>query len=294
MLMRSILFVPGDNEKMLYKCARLTADIIMLDLEDAVVPSRKQAAREMVAELIDSADDTLRERLWVRLNAWQSGMLEEDLEALAALMPTGYMLPKSRSAQDVSDLDRLLDNIELSDEHRRSRIIPMVTEVPEALFTMHTYHSSIPRLQGMSWGAEDLAAAVGASNNREADGSWAPTYEMARSQCLLAASTSRVSAIDTVFTNYRDAHGLDKYAQKAARDGFDGMLAIHPGQVDIINAAFTPSKAEIKYAQEVIAAFAKQPEAGAIGVRGRMLDLPHLVQAKRLMVKHQAIVAASA
>ncbi len=132
MLMRSVLFVPGGNEKMLAKCENLTADILMLDLEDAVVPSRKAAARELVANLIDTADESLRRRLWVRVNAWQSGLLEEDLEIIAPLMPTGYLLPKARSAQDVSDLDRLLDNLELSDEHRRSRILAMVTEVPEA------------------------------------------------------------------------------------------------------------------------------------------------------------------
>jgi len=168
MLMRSVLFVPGGSEKMLAKCEQLTADILMLDLEDAVVPARKAAARELVANLIDSADEHLRKRLWVRVNSWQSGLLEEDLEVIAPLMPTGYLLPKARSAQDVSDLDRLLDHLELSDEHRRSRIIAMVSEVPEALQTLDSYRTVLPRFEGMSWGAEDLSAALGASPNRDA------------------------------------------------------------------------------------------------------------------------------
>ncbi len=291
MLMRSVLFVPGGSEKMLAKCESLTADILMLDLEDAVVPARKAAARELVASLIDSADEHLRGRLWVRINAWQSGLLEEDLEVIAPLMPTGYLLPKARSAKDVSDLDRLLDNLELSDEHRRSRIISMVSEVPEALQQLASYNTVLPRFEGMSWGAEDLSAALGASSNRDANGEWLPIYEFARTQCRIAAASANVSALDTVFTDYTNTEGLKRYAKNAARDGFDGMLAIHPGQVDIINAAFTPTAEEVDRAHKVVEAFAASPDAGAIGFEGVMLDLPHLVQAKRVLQRHQSILA---
>lgn len=291
MLMRSVLFVPGASEKMLAKCESLSADIIMLDLEDSVVPARKPEARDLVAALIDNAGDALRKRLWVRINSWQSGLLEEDLEVIAPLMPTGYLLPKARSAQDVSDLDRLLDNLELSDEHRRSRILAMVTEVPEALQQLSSYNTVLPRFEGMAWGAEDLSAALGASANRDADGEWLPVYEFARTQCRIAAASANVSALDTVYTDYKDAEGLERYAARAARDGFDGMLAIHPDQVDIINHAFTPSAEAVEHAREVIAAFTASPDTGAIGLHGKMLDLPHLVQAKRVLMRHESIAA---
>ncbi len=291
MLMRSVLFVPGGSEKMLSKCEGLTADILMLDLEDAVVPARKAVARDLVAKLIDSADEALRERLWVRINSWQSGLLEEDLEVIAPLMPKGYLLPKARSAKDVSDLDRLLDNLELSDEHRRSRIISMVSEVPEALQQLASYNTVLPRFEGMSWGAEDLSAALGASSNRDAKGEWLPIYEYARTQCRIAAASANVSALDTVYTDYKNSEGLKRYAQNAARDGFDGMLAIHPNQVDVINAAFTPTAQEVNHAHQVVEAFAANPDAGAIGFNGMMLDLPHLVQAKRVLQRHESIGA---
>lgn len=289
MLKRSVLFVPGGSEKMLAKCASLTADILMLDLEDAVVPVAKAAAREMVARLIDGADESLRQRLWVRINSWQSGLLEEDLEVIAPLMPTGYLLPKARSAKDVSDLDRLLDNLELSDGHRRSRILSMVTEVPEALQTLASYNTVLPRFEGMSWGAEDLSAALGASTNRDTSGEWLPIYQFARTQCRIAAASAGVSALDTVYTDYKNMAGLHTYANQAARDGFDGMLAIHPAQVETINTAFTPSSEAVERAHKIIEAFAANPGAGAIGVDGVMLDLPHLVQARRVLHRYDLI-----
>lgn len=274
---------------MLSRCETLQADILMIDLEDSVVPANKEKARHMVADLIGSASDELRNRLWVRVNSWQSGLLEEDLSVIAALMPTGYLLPKARSVQDVTDLDRLLDNLELSDEHWRSRIFAMVTEVPEALMHIGSYQAPIPRLDGLAWGAEDLAAALGASANRETDGSWIATFEYARTQCLIAAACAHTMAFDTVYVDYRDDTGLHAYASKARRDGFDGMLAIHPDQVNIINEAFTPNSEEIEFATEVVRLFKANPDAGAIGLQGKMLDLPHLVQAQRLLKRHQAI-----
>lgn len=289
MLMRSVLFVPGGSEKMLAKCEQLTADILMLDLEDSVVPAHKAAAREWVAKLIDSADESLRQRLWVRINAWQSGLLEEDLEIIAPLMPTGYLLPKARSAKDVSDLDRLLDNLELSDKHRRSRILSMVTEVPEALQSLASYNTVLPRFEGMSWGAEDLSSALGASQNRDEHGNWLPIYEYARTQCRIAAASAGVSALDTVYTDYQNTAGLKRYAANAARDGFDGMLAIHPKQVSHINEAFTPSAQSVEHALSVVEAFAANPGAGAVGLNGVMLDLPHLVQAQRVLQRHETI-----
>ncbi|MEM7083317.1 MAG: CoA ester lyase [Pseudomonadota bacterium] len=294
MLMRSVLFVPGGNDKMLARCEQLTADVIMLDLEDSVVPAQKAAARDKVAGLIDSADERLRPRLWVRINAWQSGLLEEDLEVIAPLMPTGYLLPKARSAKDVSDLDRLLDNLELADGYHRSRILAMVTEVPEALQTLDSYRTVLPRFEGMSWGAEDLSAALGASANRDAQGEWLPIYEQARTQCRIAAASAGVKALDTVYTDYKNLDGLKQYAANAARDGFDGMLAIHPAQVEPINLAFTPSEQQVAHAQAVVAAFADNPEAGAIGLNGVMLDLPHRVQAERVLLRHRTITEQTA
>jgi len=201
--------------------------------------------------------------------------------------PAGIVLPKPRSATDVIALSARIDEFERQHQIAagKTKIIALCTERPEALLTLEGYIGATARLSGLSWGAEDLSAAVGASANRDEQGNWLPLYETARSLCLLAAAAADVAALDTVYTDFRDLDGLLRYAANARRDGFAGMLAIHPEQVDIINAAFMPSQAEIEHAKRVVALFDANPGAGTIGMDGKMIDRPHLIQARRVLEK---------
>ena len=277
---RSFLFVPGDSVRKLEKAASAGADALILDLEDAVAPAAKPAARELVAAYLPG-----KSRVWVRVNPLHSEYWEADLEAVIPGQPAGIILPKPRHARDAVRLSECIDRLENHHNiaHGQTKIIALCTEDPEAIFTLHSYIGTVPRLSGLSWGAEDLAAAIGASANRDADGRWLPPYELARSLCLLAAAAAEVVAIDTVYTDFRDLDGLLRYASNARRDGFDGMLAIHPAQVEVINAAFEPSAEEIERAQRIVELFEQHPGAGTIGLDGRMIDRPHLVQAQRLL-----------
>lgn len=277
---RSYLFVPADSERKLAKAAGVDADALILDLEDSVAADARPAARELAADFLKDRDD-----VWVRINPIDSDDAQADLAAVAAAAPTGIILPKPRSADDVINLASQLDQLEA--QHGiaagQTKIMALCTERPEALFTLQSYIGATPRLSALSWGGEDLSSALGASRNRSEDGEWLPTYEMARSLCLCAAAAAEVAAIDTVFTDYRDMDGLARYAANARRDGFSGMLAIHPAQVDVINRAFMPSAAEIEYAERIIALFAENPGAGTLGLDGAMIDRPHRVQAERLL-----------
>lgn len=277
---RSFLFVPADSERKLAKAGDVGADALILDLEDAVAPAARPEARQRAAEYISGRRDT-----WVRINPIGTDDSMADLEAVVAAVPAGIVLPKPRSAADVVTLAERLDRLEA--QHGiaggSTRIMALCTERPEALFTLDSYAGSAPRLFALSWGAEDLGAAIGAKTNRDADGNWLPVFEMARSLCLLAAAAAEVLAIDTVFTDFRDADGLLSYAENACRDGFAGMLAIHPAQVEPINRAFTPSAEELERAQRIVALFADNPGLGTVGMDGRMIDRPHLVQAQRLL-----------
>ncbi len=277
---RSLLFVPADSERKMEKATGTRADALILDLEDSVTASARPAARALAAAFLQGRDDT-----WVRINPIDTGDAVADLEAVLPAAPRGIMLPKPRSAADVIDLASRLDALEAVHDlpAGSTKIIALCTERPEALFTLHGYIGATPRLEALSWGAEDLGAAVGASANRNEEGAWLPQFEMARSLCLFAAAAAGVMAIDTVFTNFRDAEGLAAYAATARRDGFAGMLAIHPDQVDIINEAFTPTDEEIRHAKRIVAAFDAAPGSGTVGLDGRMIDRPHLVQAKRLL-----------
>jgi len=277
---RSYLFVPADSERKLQKAAATSADALIVDLEDSVLPEARPDARAIAAEFLRGRTDA-----WVRINPLDSEDADADLEAVMPSGPVGIVLPKPQSAADVVVLAGKLDELEAAAGRPvgRTRIIALCTERPEALFTLHGYVGATQRLAGLSWGAEDLSAAVGASANRDGDGNWLPPYELARSLCLFAAVAAEVAAIDTVFTDFRDEQGLVRYAAKARRDGFSGMLAIHPGQVDAINAAFLPSTDEIERAQRIVALFDAHPGAGAIGMDGRMIDRPHLVQAQKLL-----------
>ena len=279
---RSFLFVPADSDRKLAKADSAGADALILDLEDSVTPAARPAARLNAAEYLKDKDN-----VWVRVNPFDSEDLAADLEAVMPSRPRGIVLPKPRSAADAVALSGRIDALErqLGIEHGRTRIIALCTERPEALFTLHGYAGATERLFGLSWGAEDLSAAVGASSNRDAQGNWLPLYEMARSSCLLAAAAAEVTALDTVFTDFRDNEGLLRYAANARRDGFSGMLAIHPAQVEAINAAFLPTAAEVERAERIVALFEANPDAGTVGMDGKMIDRPHLVQAQRVL-KH--------
>jgi citrate lyase subunit beta/citryl-CoA lyase len=277
---RSYLFGPADNQRKLSKASEIDADALILDLEDSVAASARPAARHLAAEFLCDRDN-----VWVRINPIDSEVALADLSAVMPSAPAGIVLPKPRGAADVVQLAAELDRLEA--EHGlvsgQTRIMPICTERPAALFTLHSYIGATARLAALSWGAEDLSAALGASAVRDDDGNWLSTYAMARSLALCAAAAAGVAAVDTVYTDYNDAAGLARYAANARRDGFSGMLAIHPAQVDIINRAFVPTSAEIEHAERVVALFAANPGAGTLGLDGAMLDRPHLLHAERLL-----------
>ncbi len=277
---RSYLFVPADSERKLAKAADAGADALILDLEDSVAPAARPAARELAADFVNDRDDA-----WVRINPIDTEDAKADLAAVAAAAPLGIILPKPRSADDVVALASQLDELEARHEIAvgQTKIMALCTERPEALFTLQSYIGATPRLTALSWGGEDLSSALGASANRDADGEWLPLYEMARSLCLCAAAAAEVAAIDTVYTDYRDLQGLAKYAANARRDGFSGMLAIHPAQVEVINHAFVPTAEEVEHAERIVALFEDNPGAGTLGLDGEMIDRPHRVQAERLL-----------
>lgn len=280
---RSWLFAPGDSERKMEKAIAGAADIVLLDLEDAVAATEKPRARSQAAALLaDQPPD--RSRLWVRINPLQGPHALADLATLIPCRPGGIMLPKARGRADVECLDHYLAALEVAAgiERGATRVIALVTETAESMFTTGTY-AGTPRLVALTWGAEDLADAVGAVDNRNPDGSYAFTYEMARSFCLLGAAAAGVAAIETIHGDFRDEAGLRRRAREARRGGFGGMLAIHPGQVEVINEAFTPSAEELQAAQAIVALFAANPGAGVIGHKGAMLDRPHLARAQALL-----------
>jgi len=262
------------------KAQQVGADALILDLEDSVAADARPAARELAREYLKN-----KENIWVRINPIDTDDAQADLDAIMPSAPAGIVLPKPRSAADVVQLATLLDDCESQSgvEVGETGIMPICSERPEAIFTLGSYVGATSRLSAMSWGAEDLSTAVGASSNRGEDGEWLPPYELVRSLCLFAAAASEVPAIDTVFTDFRNADGLASYAASARRDGFSGMLAIHPEQVDVINRAFVPTAAELERAERIVALFADNPDAGVLGMDGEMIDRPHLMQAHRIL-----------
>lgn len=280
--MRSWLFAPGDSEKKMAKAADGPADIVLLDLEDSVAPERKPLAREMVRDFLAGRAD--RERLWVRINPRAGGDALHDLEAVMSSAPGGLLLPKAEGPEDVEALDTFLIRLEKAHGIPRgsTRVAALVTETPKAMFRTGDYEGA-PRLVAMSWGAEDLSSALGARVQFRSDGGYMPTYELARSLCLLGAAAAGVAAIETIQADFRDLEGLRERAMMVRSQGYRGMLAIHPAQVDVINEAFTPGEDEIAHARAVIAAFAANPGAGTVGFDGAMLDRPHLALAQALL-----------
>jgi citrate lyase subunit beta / citryl-CoA lyase len=283
-MLRSLLFVPGDSEKKLAKSISTSADALILDLEDSVSPDRTAIARSMVAEFL-KAHSNRKQQLWVRINPLQTPLALHDLVAVMAGKPDGIMLPKPLNAKDAQQLDHCLSALEVREGLAlgSTRIIPVATEVAGALFDLQSYAGATPRLQGLTWGAEDLATAVGATSNRDASGEFTFTYKLARSLCLLASAHAEVQAIDTLSVDFKDMKALAADVQNARREGFSGKLAIHPDQVEVINQGFTPSANDISHAQRIVDAFAQAQGAGAVQLDGKMVDKPHLTQALRLL-----------
>jgi citrate lyase subunit beta/citryl-CoA lyase len=275
MRLRSLLFVPGDRPDRMEKALGCGADALILDLEDAVAPAAKPEARRAVAAFV-AAHPTAS--LWVRINPLDGPEADKDLQAILGARPDGIVLPKAEGGASVTELAQRLT---LSG-NATAQILAIATETPAAMFQLGTY-GGVKRLAGLTWGAEDLPAAIGAATSREEDGRYTAPYELARSLCLFGAAAAGVAPIETVFPAFRDLEGLAAYAARARRDGFTGMMAIHPDQVPVINAAFTPSQEEIAHARAVVAAFAANPRAGALSLDGRMIDRPHLVQAQRVL-----------
>jgi citrate lyase subunit beta / citryl-CoA lyase len=292
--MRSLLFIPADDEKKLAKGVATGADALILDLEDAVAASRKAAARTLATQYVaDTRPREGRPRLYVRINALDTNLWQDDVAAVVGARPDGLLLPKPRSGDDVHWLSLALRHEE---EHAgapmgSTSIIVIATETPVSLFQLHSYAESSSRLEALTWGAEDLSAAVGSSANRDADGrTWTSPYRLARDLTLFAAAAAGVEAIDTVFVNLKDPEGLALEARAAARDGFTAKMAIHPGQIPAINAAFTPSPDEVAAAEEIVRLFASNPGAGALAHRGQMVDKPHLARAERTLARAKVAV----
>lgn len=281
---RSYLFVPADSERKLAKASEAGADALILDLEDSVASAEKSGARALAASFLQQNGNASSEH-WVRINPIDTNDAELDLAAVVAAGPAGVVLPKARGVDDVQQLADVLDVLEEQQgmPAGQIKVMALCTERPEALFSLQSYAQAPPRLNGLSWGAEDLSSALGASETRDAEGNWLPVYELARSFCLLAAAAANVASIDTVYTDFRNLEGLQRYASNARRDGFTGMLAIHPAQIEIINSAFDPTAADVERARRIVAAFADNPGAGTLGMDGAMIDRPHLLQAERLL-----------
>jgi citrate lyase subunit beta/citryl-CoA lyase len=279
MRLRSLLFVPGDRPDRMQKALGSGADALILDLEDAVAPAAKPAARQAVADFLAIRPRTLP--LWVRINPLGSGLADADLAAVVGAAPDGIVLPKAEGGSAVLALDQQLTAL----DDDQAAILPIATETPAAIFALGSYGGVSRRLAGLTWGAEDLPAAIGALSARDVDGRYTPPLEVARALALFAAHAAGVPAIETVFPDFRDLDGLAAYAARGRRDGFSGMLAIHPQQVATINQAFGLSGSELARARQVVALFRANPGVGAISFEGRMLDAPHLKQALALLAE---------
>jgi citrate lyase subunit beta/citryl-CoA lyase len=286
--MRSLLFVPGDQPAKIEKALGSGADALILDLEDSVAASNKAAAREVTAAAL--AKGSSGPRLFVRINPLDGALADADLDAVVPAGPAGIVLPKAKGGQDV-----MLAGARLAAREAMAAlpdgavsILAIATETAASLFVMGTYQGASRRLQGLAWGGEDLSADVGAETNRRADGAYADPYRLARSLTLLGAAAAGVAAIDGVFTAYRDLDGLRAEAEAARADGFTAKMAIHPAQVPVINAVFTPSVDAIARAQAVIEAFAAAGNPGVVGMGGEMLDRPHLLRAERVLARAAA------
>lgn len=279
-----MLFVPADSERKFAKGAGCGADALILDLEDSVAPSQKDAARDLVSRLLEDRSS----RAWsffVRINPLDTDLADRDLAAVVKPGLDGVLLPKANGAEDVVAISATIDRLEASAGVAPSsvKIVVVATETPRAMFNLGSYAPAHPRLVGLTWGAEDLAAAIGATANKDEAGDWTSPYVQARNMCLFAAAAAEVAPVETLYADFRDAAGLERDCRRSRRDGFTGRLAIHPDQVATINTAYSPSEAEIAFAQKLVDAFAAQPDAGTLGIDGRMYDIPHLKAARKTL-----------
>ena len=292
--MRSLLFVPADGGKKLHKALGCGADAVIVDLEDSIAPDRKAPARASAAAFVkEAASQAARPFICVRVNGLGTGLMDADLEAIVPARPDAIMLPKAEGGAAIVHADAKLGAHEaingLPDGH--IKIVAMAIESAAGLFLAGTFRRRSARLVGLSWGAEDLAAELGAETNRDSEGRYTSPYLLARTLCLMAAAAAEVPAIETIYMDYRNAQGLRRDTEDARRDGFAGRLAIHPLQVPIINDVFTPSAGALAQARAIVAAFDASPGAGVIGIEGVMYDRPHLVRAQRLIARAKATPA---
>jgi citrate lyase subunit beta/citryl-CoA lyase len=290
---RSWLFVPGDSDRKLAKATECGADVLVLDLEDSVATQHKANARQRVREYLAARAGRSGSALWVRINPLDTPEALSDLAAVVGAVPDGILQPKTRSVSDTIQLGYYLDAFERQNniEAGLVKILPVATETPQSLFSLGEFGRCGSRLHGMTWGAEDLSAAIGATGNKEADGSWTRPYQLARSLCLFGAHAAGVEAIDTLFADFRNDSGLRAACSEARRDGFSGKIAIHPDQVATINECFTPSADEIDQARRVVELFAANPGVAALSLDGKMVDIPHLRQAQKTLARQRAKAA---
>lgn len=283
--MRSLLFVPGDSEKKLAKGLESGADALIIDLEDSVAAGRKEAARRLTAEVVTGAK--AGPLLYVRVNDLSTGLTDDDLAAVVKAGPGGIMLPKSNSGEDVARLAVRLrvHEAEAGIADGATRILPIITETPAGVLNAGTYAGASERLSGLTWGAEDLSAEIGAAATRDEDGRYTDVFRFARISTILAATAAEVAPIDTVFPNFRDEEAFHRDCLEGARDGFTGRMAIHPVQVPVINAVFTPSPEAVAEARAVVDAFAAAGNPGVVAIDGKMYDRPHLKRAERLLAR---------
>jgi citrate lyase subunit beta / citryl-CoA lyase len=283
MKLRSLLFVPGDSDRKFAKANGIGADALILDLEDSVAPGRKAFARAAVKDLLGGGT-----RPWsflVRINPFGTGLTLDDLAAVVRPGLDGILIPKVNGIEDVDLISHYVDVLEVATgvAPGHVKLLVVATETPAAMIGFSGYARKNERLVAMTWGAEDLSAALGALSNKEADGSWTFPYLVARAQCLFAAGAADVAALDTLYVDFKDKEGLAQSCRIARRDGFVGRIAIHPDQIATINECFTPSEADLAHARRVIAAFAAAPDVGTVGIDGKMYDIPHLVAARRAL-----------
>lgn len=284
--MRSLLFVPADAGPKLDKAMASGADAVIIDLEDSIAPERKPAAREAARDYLKAhTGKTNRPRLFVRVNGLDTGMIDADLEAIVPGRPDALLFPKAEGGSSVVHLDAKLTAQEAiaGVTSGSIKVLAQNVESSAGLFLAGTLKDSSPRLIGVTWGPEDLSAELGAEANRDGNGFLTEPYRLARSICLFSAAAAKLPAIETVHVNFRDLDALRKDTMDAKRDGFTGRLAIHPAQVPVINEVFTPTAEQIEKAKAIVAAFAANPGAGAIGIEGKMFDRPHLIRAQRLL-----------
>ena len=279
---RSWLFVPGDSERKLAKGPSTGADVLILDVEDSVSPARKPVARKMIGEYLSSASRD-GAPLWVRINGLHTPYWEEDVETAMAGRVDGIVLPKPCSPADVFAVAELMDRLEDEQRSEPAGILALAGETARGLMSLHEYRSGLPRLTALSWGSEDLGTDVGALRRRRPDGSLLPLYEVSRSLTLAAATVAEVDAIEAVYADFRNLEGFRRFAEEALDLGYVGGAAIHPDQVQVLNEVFTPSEVQLAEAREIVAAFASSGETGVMSIAGRMVDQPHLAQARKLL-----------